>query len=124
MDGILETPKQLAERVGLAKTAIKRLIDDGHLNFVELGKRKRIPPGAWEDFLATRTVKACRDGTKGQSSNSYKSEAASTSCGPRTDAAASAALAQQTAQRLKSSSRASCNGGPGSTARVIPLKSS
>ena len=85
--GRLETPKQLAERVGLAKTAVTRLIADGLLPFVPVGKRKRIPPGAWEEYLAKHTVRTCRDGTTARSSSSMTSAAAFTSSGPKTDAA-------------------------------------
>jgi excisionase family DNA binding protein len=121
--GKLETPRQLAERVGLSEGAIKRLIDDGRLPFVEVGKRRRIPPGAWQEYLDNSTVRQCRDATKVPSSSFSPSVAASTSSGPNTDAAASAALARQTAQRLKSSSRDSSSGSRASSAPVIHLKS-
>lgn len=122
--GRLETPRQLAERVGLTEGAIKLLISQGKLSFVEVGKRLRIPPGAWDEYLQTYTVKKWRDETKDRSSSSMASGTASISSGPTTGAVASAALARQIAQRLKSNSRSSCSDGPVSKAPVIPLKSS
>ena len=121
--GKVQTPRQLAERVGLSEGAIKRLIEDGMLPFLLVGKRRRIPPGAWQEYLDKSTVRQCQDATKVRSSNFSPSEAATTSSGPRTDAAASAALARQTAMRLKSSLRTSTSGSRASSAPVIPLKS-
>lgn len=124
MSGILETPKMLAARVGLAESAIKRLIDDGLLAFIPVGLRRRIPPGAWEDYLATHTVKSCRDAMKVQGFASSTSAAVSTSSGQRTAGAASAAQARQMAMKLRSNSRSSCTATRESSGRVIPLKSS
>ena len=61
MNHSLETAKQLAESVGLSLGAINRLMNDGKLSFVRIGTRRRIPPGAWEDYIANFTVKPWRD---------------------------------------------------------------
>ena len=124
MDCLLETPKQLAMRVGLTVGAIHRLMNDGKLSFVQIGTRRRIPPGTWEGYIETNTVRPCRDAIKGQSLNFLQSAGASTSFGRNGAAAASAALVQQTAQRLKSSSRNSSNATRKNSVHVIQQKSS
>lgn len=124
MNCLLETPKQLAMRVGLTVGAIHRLMNDGKLSFVQIGTRRRIPPGTWESYIETNTVRPCRDAIKDQSSNFLLSAGASTSFGQNGAAAASAALVRQTAQRLKSSSRNSSNATRKNLGHVIPQKSS
>ncbi len=121
---LLETPKQLTARVGLTVGAIHRLMNDGKLSFVQIGTRRRIPPGTWEGYIETNTVRPCRDATKDQSLNFLQSAGASTSFGQNGAEAASAALVRQTAQRLKSNSRNSSNATRKNSVRVIPLKSS
>ncbi|MBZ0261952.1 MAG: helix-turn-helix domain-containing protein [Hyphomicrobiales bacterium] len=122
MDCRLETPKQLATRVGLSLGAIYRLINDGRLPFVRIGTRLRIPPGTWEEFIANNTVKPCRDAIRDPSLNFSPNAGVITSFGRSEAAAASAALARQTAQRLKSGSRSSCNATPENAVHVIPPK--
>ena len=109
VNSLLETPKQLASRIGISVGAINRLVNDGKLSFVRIGTRRRIPPGAWEDYIETHTVKPWRDAIRDQ--NSYISKGASPSIffGQSEAAVASAALAQQTANRLKLLSRNSSN---------------
>ena len=124
MDCRLETPKQLAARVGLTVGTIHRLMNDGKLPFVQIGTRRRIPPGTWEGYIETNTVRPCRDAIKDQSSSFLRSAGASTSFGQNGAAAASAALVRQTAQRLKSSSRNSSNATRKNSVHVIQQKSS
>ena len=120
----LETPRQLGERVGLAKTAIERLINGGRIAFVTIGARKYIPAGAWETFIAANTVTPCRDQTADLVSSKTRSEAGSgIFTGQREGAAASAALARETAKRLKLSSPGSSASARGAPGHVIPLKS-
>ena len=57
----LETPKELAERVGLPVTNIRYLIREDMLDhiFTAPGQRNpKIPSGAWEKYVALFTVKA------------------------------------------------------------------
>lgn len=57
----LETPKELAERVGLPVTNIRYLIREDMLDhiFTAPGLRNpKIPSGAWEKYVAQFTVKA------------------------------------------------------------------
>ncbi len=122
MNSLLETPKQLALRVGLTVGAIHRLMNDGKLSFVQIGTRRRIPPGTWEGYIETNTVRPCRDAIKDQSSNFLLSAGAFTSFGQNGAAAASAALVRQTAQRLKSSSRNSSNATRKNSVHVIQQK--
>lgn len=124
MNCLLETPKQLATRVGLSVGAIHRLMNDGKLSFVQIGTRRRIPPGTWEVYIETNTVGPCRDAIKDQSSNFLLSAGASTSFGQNGAAAASAALVRQTAQRLKSSSRNFSNATRKNVGHASPQKSS
>lgn len=120
----LRTPKQLADDEGLSVYQVGRLLEDKRLAFIEIGSRRLIPDGAWEQFLAEETVKPCRDETPGHASASSTSAGAITSFGQSADAAASAALARQTAKQLKSSSRGSCASAGTAQAHVIPLRPS
>ena len=57
----LETPKELAARVGLPVANIRYLIREDMLDhiFTAPGKRNpKIPMGAWEKYVAQFTVKA------------------------------------------------------------------
>jgi len=119
---ILETPKQLAARVGLRVRQIRSLIDSGKLEYIMIGSRVHIPDGAFERFVEQNKVTPCLDGTRVQDSNGIVTGQLFTSAGPRTDAAASAALARQTAQKLKSSSLNGCAQGTAPQAQVIQLK--
>ena len=66
-----ETPRQLAERVGVSEGQIKKLIAVGKLEHVPIFSRKHIPPGAWERFTEAnkRGGKSCQDETKAPSSD-------------------------------------------------------
>lgn len=57
----LETPKELAERVGLPVTNIRYLIREDMLDhiFTAPGQRNpKIPSGAWEKYVSQFTIKA------------------------------------------------------------------
>jgi len=57
----LETPKELADRVGLPVTNIRYLIREDMLDhiFIAPGQRNpKIPCGAWEKYVSQFTVKA------------------------------------------------------------------
>lgn len=57
----LETPKELAERIGLPVTSIRYLIREDMLDhiFTSPGQRNpKIPSGAWEKYVSQFTVKA------------------------------------------------------------------
>lgn len=57
----LETPKELAERVGLPVTNIRYLIRQDMLDHIYTAPGQRnpkIPRGAWEKYVAQFTVKA------------------------------------------------------------------
>ena len=124
MDEGLETPRQLAERVGLKERKIRQLINTRQIEHVWIGARAFIPMGAFARFIETKKVKPCQDETTEPAFVGSKSVIASTSRGANTVAAASARLARQTASKLKSLSRSSCMLEGGETAQVIPLKSS
>jgi excisionase family DNA binding protein len=121
----LETPKQLAARVGLSKRQVNNLIATGRLEFVEIGCRVYIPRNAWPRFLdEAKRVKPCHDEIKAHGSAGSPSAAATTSPGLNMAGAASAALALQTANKLKQSSRNGSRREGAEPDRVIPLKSS
>jgi len=121
----LETPKQLASRVGITERQVRHLIASQQLDHVMIGCRVHVPVGAFARFLEASKVKASWHGeTKVQNCAGSKSAAATTSSGPSEAAAASAALARQTANRLKSRSPNSYSNGTGEPARVIHLQSS
>lgn len=64
----LETPKELAERVGLPVTNIRYLIREDMLDhiFTAPGQRNpKIPSGAWEKYVSHFTVKAQKGAPRG-----------------------------------------------------------
>jgi hypothetical protein len=124
MDERVETPRQLAERVGVTKRQIRYLVNTGQIEHVRIGARDFIPTGAWGRFVEKNKVKPCQEETTVPAFVGSKSATASISRGANTVAAASARLARQTAIKLKSLSRSSCTPEGGESAQVIPLKSS
>ena len=61
MTKLLETPKELAERVGIPVTNVRYLIREDMLEHIYTAPGKRnpkIPSGAWEKYVALFTVKA------------------------------------------------------------------
>lgn len=120
----LHTIPQFAEMHGFTVYQVKELIRRGHLRYVLVLSQKRIPEGAFEEYVENNLVTPCQDETKDPASSGLKNGAASTSSGARTDAAASARQAQGTAQRLRSLSRSSSKRANGTLAPVIPLRSS
>ena len=61
MTKLLETPKELAERVGIPVTNVRYLIREDMLDHIYTAPGKRnpkIPRGAWEKYVAQFTVKA------------------------------------------------------------------
>jgi len=124
MNDVLETPRQLAARVGLSKYQIRKLVVTGELEHVLIVKRVHIPLSAWERFIEanTRGGKSWQGETRDPSSDGLQSAKPTTSPGQSTVAAASARLAQQAARQLRSFSQNGCKSGPAEMAQVIPLK--
>jgi excisionase family DNA binding protein len=120
----LETPKQLAARVGLTERQVRHLIQTRQIEHVMIGCRVLIPVGAFTNFLEAKKVRPWPDATKDRDCGGSKNALASMSSGPNAAAAASAQLARRTANRLKSFSRNGCNAEDAAPAQVIPLKSS
>lgn len=63
MEKLLETPKELADRVGIPVSNIRYLIREDMLDhiFTAPGKRNpKIPSGAWEKYVSNFTVTAER----------------------------------------------------------------
>ena len=61
MRKLLETPKELAERVGIPVSNVRYLIREDMLDhiFTAPGRRNpKIPQGAWERYVEKFTVKA------------------------------------------------------------------
>ncbi|WP_145953457.1 hypothetical protein [Oceaniglobus indicus] len=59
----LETPKELAERLGLPVTNIRYLIREDMLDHIYTAPGQRnpkIPSGAWEKYVSQFTVKALK----------------------------------------------------------------
>ena len=123
-DERLETPKQLALRIGISERKIRHLVQTKQLEHVMIGCRVHIPAGAFARFIASRKVKPCQDETKGQDCAGSRSATVFTSSGPNTAAAASARLARQTATKLKSSSRNGCSDEDAEQGQVIRLRPS
>jgi len=104
MDECLETPTQLAARVGVPVRKIRHLISTRAIEHVWIGSRVHVPRGAFARFIETNKVNPCQEETKGRVYAGSTNAAASTSPGPSVVAAASARLARQTANKLKSCS--------------------
>ncbi len=55
-DEILESPKELAERIGWPLARVRKLIRTKQVRHVKIGGLYFIPAGAMEDFLTKKTV--------------------------------------------------------------------
>jgi|SRR6516165_3208557 excisionase family DNA binding protein len=86
----LETPKQVAKRVGISEGKVRHLVQGGQLDCVMIGCRIHIPVDEWSRFIAAKRGKLCHDETKVQDCGISKSVAATTSPGQSEAAAASA----------------------------------
>ena len=84
MDERVETPKQLAERVGISVHHIKSLIRSGDLEHLQICSRTYIPSGAWPRYVEAHTKggKRWQDETKDQNFSTSKSVEPSMSPGP------------------------------------------
>src|SRR5436190_2007860 len=124
-DERLETPRKLAKRVGLSERQVRHLIQTRQLEHVMIGCRFHIPVGACScaSFRQTRCSHA-QTQRRAAIALAYKAQVLSISPGQNAAAAASARLARQTANKLKSLSRNGCSTEDGETAQVIPLQSS
>ena len=63
MGKLLETPKELAERVGIPVSNVRYLIREDMLDhiFTAPGRRNpKIPSGAWERYVESFTIKAAK----------------------------------------------------------------
>src|SRR5262245_39674150 len=93
----LETPKQLAARVGLKERSIRNLIQTGQLEHVMIGCRVHIPQGGFERFIEANTKRRepCQRETMDRDFNGSPTEGLTTSPGQRTVAAVSAQRTRQ-----------------------------
>ena len=57
----LETPKKLAERVGVTEGRIRHLIRVKQIEHVWIGSRVLIPDGAFKRFVEANKVRPCQD---------------------------------------------------------------
>lgn len=118
----LETPRELAERVGVNERRIRHLIHTRKIEHVWIGSRVLIPVGAFSKFVEANKVRPCQEEIRDPVYVGSRSATASTSHGANAVAAASARLAQATANKLKSRSRSSFKPEVDEMALVIPLK--
>src|SRR5436190_1596406 len=52
---------EVAERLGLSRTSVYKLINSGHLPSVSIGRARRIPTSAVEEYVTARVMQcACR----------------------------------------------------------------
>jgi excisionase family DNA binding protein len=123
MSDRLETPKQLAARVNISERQIRNLIRNGELEHVMIGCRVHIPADAWSQFIARKRSGNWQDETKVPGSGISQIAEPFISHGLSTAAAASAALARQTASKLKQNSASGCSSESDKMAQVIPLRS-
>jgi excisionase family DNA binding protein len=122
-DERVETPKQLAARIGLSERQIRHLVQTRQLEHVMVGSRVLIPVGAFTRFLAAKKVTPCQDETKVPVSVGSTNDDASISPGQRGDAVASARLALQIATKLKRTSPTGSKEGDAAPVRAIPMRS-
>jgi hypothetical protein len=87
MDECLETPKQLAKRVGLTERKIRYLINTCQIEHVWIGSRVHVPQGAFGRFIEAKKVTPCQDEIKVPVSVGLRSATATTSSGLSTVAA-------------------------------------
>lgn len=120
----LATPKQVREVLPLSKYQLRTLIREKRIGHVYIGSRPFIPRESIRQFIASNTVSPCPAETKAHVSASSQNVAYSTSCGQTPGAVGSAALALQTASKLKSRSPTSCASATETQALVIPLRCS
>jgi hypothetical protein len=123
-DEKVETLKQFASRAGISEGQVRHLVNSRRLEHVRIGRRTYVPAGAWLRFLANNTVTTCQDETTDLDYGGSRSASVTTSLGPSMAAAASAQLARQTANKLKSFSLNGCSGELTEKVQVIPLRSS
>jgi hypothetical protein len=120
---MIETPKQCAARVGIvSERTIRELIRRCEIEHVRIAGRVYLTEGAFERYVEKRKVKPCLEGTAEPNSTSVKIEACTTSSGLSEAAAASAALARQTLDGLRSTLQNGSKKGSVEPAQVIPLK--
>lgn len=121
---LLATPRQAAHLLGLTDGQIRALIRDGRIAHIMIGKRVMVDKNDIKRFIRENKVQPCRDAIPALDCDSSKSGEFGMLLGQKKVAAASAALALQIAETLKSSSQTSFGHGSGPKARVIRLKSS
>ena len=120
----VETPKQLAVRVGISEYQVRELIRTGQLGHVRIGDRKFIPRGAWPRYLEANMKGGTpwQDETRGQDSSGTDTVPPIISVGPKMDAAMSAARTQAISKRLKQSSQSGLLSDRNQPAQVVRLK--
>jgi excisionase family DNA binding protein len=123
-DERVETPKQLAERVGISVGKVRKIIALGQLEHVKIGSRIHIPSNAFSRFLENQRATRCQDETTVRTSIGAPNAAVSISPGQSVAAAASAQHALRIASKLKQPSENGCRPEGAPEGRVIPLKSS
>ena len=60
----LETPKEVAARVGITVRQVRYLIQTRQLEYVLIGCRPHVPVGAFSRFLERKKVPPCQDETR------------------------------------------------------------
>ena len=60
MDRLLLTPSEAADLLGLSKSYIYELLASNALPSITIGRARRIPRRALEEFVATRAAEQCQ----------------------------------------------------------------
>ena len=68
----VETPRQLAERVGIKERQIRNLIRSGELESIQIGSRVYVPADAWGLMIERKRTRTCPDETKERNSGTLK----------------------------------------------------
>ncbi len=108
MTSLLESPRELADRVGVSVASIRELIRERKLDhiFLTSGQRNpKIPAGAWERYINLNMVRACPDQSENPNSKSIARTrmGTSTSMSPKAEKAGNSQLSRATAKKLSSS---------------------
>jgi excisionase family DNA binding protein len=53
---VLLRPEEAAQRLGIGRTQLFRLLKDGHLESIRVGRLRRIPVGALQRFVDGRSA--------------------------------------------------------------------
>ncbi len=121
MAGRYQTAEELAATIGGISPRTVRTMRMQGLPAVKLGKAWLYDPEKALAWIAAREEAKCHVPTLAPGSNKSTAAQASTSSGMKAAGSAAAALARQSVERLKRSSRPSSGNGSSQSGQLVPL---